>query len=249
MIPYTPHPIIFEIGPLAIRYYSLAYIIGFVAAYFALKKKFGKARAEDLLTWIVVSTILGGRIGYFLFYSPATFWTNPLEVLKIWQGGMSFHGALIAIVLGLIVYAKHNKVSVGAIADTLAVPGAFAYSLGRVANFLNGELVGTVSSVPWCMIFPGYDGCRHPSVLYEAAYGVILGFLLLWQSRKKHEEGFIAVLFVALYGVFRFITTFVRDDPRILGLSQGQILSAAMVVVGVWLLATKYKRSLRTVFA
>ncbi len=248
MIPYTPHPILLEIGPVAIRYYSIAYLLGFLLGYLSLKKKFGKEIAEDLLTWIVLATIIGGRIGYFVFYSPTTFWIDPLEILRIWNGGMSFHGAVIALVVALALYAKRAKLSFEKIADSLVVPGAFAIGFGRIANFLNGELVGTLTSVPWCMEFPGFDGCRHPSPLYEAAYGFLLGFILLWQSRKKHQDGFLTVLFVTLYGVFRFVTTFVRDDPRILGLSEGQILSALMAIIGLWFLATKYKRSVRNVF-
>jgi phosphatidylglycerol---prolipoprotein diacylglyceryl transferase len=249
MIPYAPHPILFQIGPLAIRYYSLAYLIGFVLSYLALKKRYGKEKAEDLTTWIIVSVILGGRLGYFLFYSPATFIQDPLEVLYIWHGGMSFHGAFIAVVFALWLYGRQTKTPLLQIGDVIALPAAIGLALGRVANFLNGELVGTVTNVPWCMQFPGYLGCRHPSQLYEAVYMLIIAAVLYWQLRKKHEQGFIALLFIFLYGVFRFTFNFVRDDPRVLGISEGQWLSLAMILVAGWLLATKYKKSLAGMLA
>jgi len=249
MIPYQPSPIIFTIGPLAIRYYSIAYLIGFVLAYFWLAKRFGKETAEDSLFWIVLATIIGGRLGEFVFYSPITFWTDPLEILKIWHGGMSFHGGLIALVLVTFWYCRKHKIKFLDFADTLVVPGALALGLGRIANFLNGELVGTVTNLPWCMNFPGYIGCRHPSQLYEAAYSFLLAGILYWQYRKKHEAGFMLALFVTLYGLFRFIENFVRDEPRILGLSMGQVLSLIMLIIGAYFLSTKYKKSVSRMFA
>jgi phosphatidylglycerol---prolipoprotein diacylglyceryl transferase len=249
VIPYAPHPILFNIGPVAIRFYSLAYILAFVLIYYALKKRFGKERSEDLLTWIIVAVIVGGRLGEFIFYSPKTFWTDPLEILKIWHGGMSFHGGFIAVALVLWWYAKKHKMSFFAITDAGIIVGTFAIGVGRVANWLNGELVGTITNVPWCMQFPGYTGCRHPSQLYEAAYMFAIAGILLWQSRKKHQEGFISMLFIFLYGVFRFALNFFRDDPRWLGISTGQWLSLAMVLVAGYFLLTKYKKSVKRVFA
>lgn len=250
MIPYEPHPILFYIGPVAIRFYSLAYILGFILAYIALKKRFGTKHADDSLLWIVIATIIGGRLGYFLFYSPITFVTDPLEVLKIWHGGMSFHGAILAIILVTWLYCRKHKLSWGTYLDTFAIPGAIALGFGRIANFLNGELVGTVTTVPWCMVFPGFDGCRHPSQLYESFYSFVLAGILYWQSKKKKRApGFISTLFALGYGIFRFLVTFVRDDPRVLGLSTGQWLCAVMIIVSVWLLSTKYKSEAKKFFS
>lgn len=252
MISYSPHPILFELGPLAIRYYSLAYIIGFIVTYVWLKKKYGGERAEDALFWIIIATIVGGRVGEFIFYSPSTFWTNPLEIIYIWHGGMSFHGALIALFLAVYWYCRKHKLAFGTFADTIVIPATLGIVLGRIANFLNGELVGTVTTVPWCMTFPGYLGCRHPSQLYEALYSLLIFGVLYWQYQKsarvKHQDGFLFALFVTLYGFLRFVFNFVRDDPRILGISTGQVLSLSMLIVGVWLLCTKYKKSVSKVF-
>lgn len=249
MIPYTPHPVLFSIGPVVIRYYSLAYLLGFVFGYVALRKRFGKERAEDLLAWIVLAIIVGGRLGYVFLYAPQLLWTDPFEILMIWHGGMSFHGGLIGLVGAIWLYSRRTRVSMPALLDTLAVPGALALGLGRIANFLNGELVGIVSDVPWCMVFPGYEGCRHPSQLYEALYSFALAAILYWQLTRtkvhKDRAGFIAALFVSLYGLFRFLANFLREDPRVLGLSEGQFLSLSMLVIGLWLLGTKYKSELR----
>jgi phosphatidylglycerol---prolipoprotein diacylglyceryl transferase len=253
MIPYSPHPILFEIGPLAIRYYSLAYIIGFVCAYYALKKSFGKEKAEDLLFWLVLATIAGGRIGEFIFYSPSTFWTRPWEILFIWHGGMSFHGALIALIGTLYWYCKKHKLSFATTADVLVVPALIGNTLGRVANWLNGELVGIKTNVSWCMEFPDFSGCRHPSQLYEAFYSLVLLGIIYWQLKKqvrvKSQPGFIFALFIMLYGLLRFAFNFLRDDSRWLGISTGQILSLIMFAVGVYLLATKYKNSVSKIFS
>jgi phosphatidylglycerol---prolipoprotein diacylglyceryl transferase len=254
MIPYEPHPILFSFGnvqlfgqtiEIAIRYYSLAYILGFILAYFSLKKAFNKERAEDMLTWIILATIIGGRVGEFIFYQPKTLLTDPLEVLYIWQGGMSFHGALLALALTLWYYCRKHKISFWKVGDALVLPAAIALAFGRIANFLNGELVGTVTSVPWCMEFPGFRGCRHPSQLYESFYSFVLAGILYWQSKKKHPEGYLFTLFLLVYGIFRFIFNFWRDDLRILGISEGQLLSAVMIITAVYLLATKYKSKKR----
>lgn len=249
MIPYTPSPILFSLGPVVIRYYSLAYISGFILIYIWLRRKYGSERAEDSLTWLVLATIIGGRIGYFIFYSQRTFITDPLEILKIWHGGMSFHGGFIALIITTYLYCRKHKIAFKEFADTLVIPAAIGIGLGRIANFLNGELVGTLTNVPWCMQFPGFEGCRHPSQLYEAAYSFALAGILYWQSRKKHEKGFLFLSFIGLYGLFRFWTTFFREDARVLGISEGQVLSLIMVVVVAWIIGTKYKKSLVKMFS
>jgi phosphatidylglycerol:prolipoprotein diacylglycerol transferase len=250
MIPYTPHPVLFSIGTIDIRFYSLAYLIGFILAYFAMRKRFGKNIAEDALVWIVLAVIIGGRLGYFIFYSPQTFWQDPFEIFKIWRGGMAFHGAFIAVVIAIVLFIRRSKnISFAQLADTLVIPAAIALGLGRIANFLNGELVGTVTNVIWCVQFPGFEGCRHPSQLYEAAYSFAIAGILWWQSKRrekiKYKDGFLATIFIGLYGLLRFSTNFLREDPRILGVSEGQLLSFVMLAIAAYLLAAKYKSDLR----
>lgn len=250
MIPYEPHPILFSIGPLAIRYYSLAYIAGFIIAYIALKKEYGKEQAEGLLSWLIVGVIVGARLGEALFYRPSIFFTDPLEIFMIWRGGMSFHGGLIGAMLAGWWYARKHKMQFLRLADTLVLPAAIGLAIGRIANWLNGELVGTVTNVAWCMEFPGYEGCRHPSQLYESFYMFVIAGVLWWRHGRKHQDGFLFVVFVTLYGLFRFSFNFLRDDPRwVLGLiGTGQLLSLLMFFGGLYVLLTKYKKSLRQVF-
>ena len=244
MILYTPTPVLFSIGPLAIRYYSLAYILGFIFCWFALRKKYGE-QGEEILVYVMLATIIGGRLGEFLFYSPSTFITDPLEILQIWHGGMSFHGAILALVLVLAWYARRRRLSFLALADTLVVPATGALVLGRIANFFNGELYGTVTNVPWCVQVSGVSGCRHPSPLYEAAYTlaifIVLFVLVHGRSELSKQKGFLFFMFVTMYGVFRFVENFWRDDLRWLGLSTGQYLCILMVILGSYMLATKYK--------
>lgn len=249
MIPYEPHPILFSLGPLAVRYYSLAYIAGFLLAYRWLKQAFNKEIAEDALTWIVLGTIIGGRVGYFIFYSPATLLSDPLELFRLWHGGMSFHGGLIGITAASAWFTRLRKIQFWEFADIMIIPAAIGLGLGRIANFLNGELVGTITNVNWCMQFPGFNGCRHPSQLYEAAYSFAIAGIVYWQSRKKTERGYLFAVFLALYGISRFLVTFLREDPRWFGLSEGQYLSLVVLAIGVWLLGTKYKKSVSKFFS
>ena len=263
MIPYEPHPILVNlpnplrlflphVGDIAIRYYSLAYLIGFLLTYYWLRRKYGAQRAEDAVLYVALATIVGGRLGEFIFYSPQTFWTDPLEILKIYHGGMSFHGAFIALCATLYWYTKKHRISFLEFSDTVIIPATAGIILGRIANFLNGELVGTQTSVPWCMEFPGYSGCRHPSQLYEAIYTLItLGVLLLVYRKGKKTvftPGFLTVIFITLYGVLRLLANFLRDDPTFFALSTGQWLSLCMALIGAYLLGTNYKKSLTKLF-
>lgn len=250
MIPYTPHPILFSLGPVDIRFYSLAYIAGFLLVYAFLRKRIGKDKAEDALIWLVLATIIGGRLGYFFFYSISTFWTDPLEVLLIWHGGMSFHGALIMLIAAFWWWCKKRGEAFWSLADVLVLPAAIALGLGRIANFLNGELLGPATNVPWCVQLPQALSCVHPSPLYEAMYSFAIAGILYWQSKKKHEAGFMFWLFVFLYGVLRTIVNIWRDEPRILlGLSEGQLLSLIMALIAAIVISRKYKKSVSRVLA
>jgi phosphatidylglycerol:prolipoprotein diacylglycerol transferase len=231
-----------SIGPVAIRYYGLAYAIGFLLVYAALRRSSLSEHADDLTLRVMLGVILGGRIGEFVFYRPAALLSDPLSVLRIWEGGMSFHGGLIGCAIALAWYAHSRKLSLLRIADIIVIPASIALVLGRVANFLNGELIGTVTSVPWCVIVEGWTGCRHPSPLYEAGYSLVIALVLaaLWWRAKRTQtplvNGKLFGVFLVLYGVFRFTLNFFRDDIRYLGISTGQYLSLLTALVGVWLL-------------
>jgi phosphatidylglycerol:prolipoprotein diacylglycerol transferase len=271
-------PVLFtlELGPInfSLHWYALAYIAGILIAWrlaaVALKTArlwpndtapMDRTQFEDLLSWLVLGIILGGRLGYVLFYKPAYFFANPIEIPMVWQGGMAFHGGFIGVVAAAFLYGKARKLPLLSLADLLAMSAPAGLLLGRIANFVNAELWGRPSQAPWAVIFPGEaaQACatattycaRHPSQLYEGLLeGLLLGSLLLllvWRFGALKKPGLIAGLFVAGYGVSRFIVEFFRqadaqfitlDNPlghAFLGLSMGQLLSVPMILAGLWL--------------
>ncbi|MCX7946187.1 MAG: prolipoprotein diacylglyceryl transferase [Hydrogenophilus sp.] len=252
-------PVALQLGPIAVRWYGLMYLAGFAVFYllgrwhaarlapFApLTSRFWTpSRIEQLLTIGVLAIILGGRLGEVLFYRPHYYLAAPLEILAIWKGGMSFHGGLLGAILALLWFSARNRLSFWQTADFVAPLIPPGLGLGRIGNFINGELWGRPASpdLPWAMIYPHVDALpRHPSQLYQAfAEGVLL-FILLWAfSRRPRPTGTVAALFLIGYGALRFLTEFFRNpDPGIFtplttALTTAQILSLAMLLVGVLL--------------
>jgi phosphatidylglycerol:prolipoprotein diacylglycerol transferase len=255
MIPYPNiNPIAFSIGPFNIfgktigpfsaRWYGIAYALGFLIGYFYIKHRIkisnyfkNKTIADDLIFYSIIGVIVGGRLGYVLIYNLAYYISHPLRIFYVWQGGMSFHGALIGLVIvGLYITKKYN-VRFYKLADEVAVIAPVGIFFGRIANFINDELWGRPSNLPWAIAFPrgGYIP-RQPSQLYEALFEGLILFLILFFSRDKliKKEGFLFWLFILLYGIFRFFVEFTREpDPQIgfiLGLTMGQWLCLAMIV-------------------
>ncbi|MCA0995964.1 prolipoprotein diacylglyceryl transferase [Alloyangia pacifica] len=271
----------------ALRWYALAYIAGIIIgwriAVAAVKRArlwpadtppMSPAQVEQLLTWVILGIILGGRLGFVLFYQPAYYLTHPAEILMVWHGGMSFHGGFLGVLIGFLGFCLKNRIPLGSTADMLAIsvpPGLF---LGRLANFVNGELWGRPTDVPWAVIFPGdaAQACgqavgelcaRHPSQLYEAALeGILLGALLLWLALRKgglKTPWQLAGVFLAGYGVARFLVEFVRQpDAQFVspgnplglawqvggyGLTMGQMLSLPMILVGIGLILWARRRA------
>ncbi|KIC35513.1 prolipoprotein diacylglyceryl transferase [Leisingera sp. ANG-M7] len=264
----------------ALRWYALAYIAGIVIAWrlavAALRRPalwpasqppMKPQQVEDLLTWIILGVILGGRLGFVLFYQPAYYLANPAEILKIWQGGMAFHGGLIGVIVATLIYAARHNIPKLQIADLVAHTVAPGLLLGRLANFINAELWGRPTDLPWGVAFPGQAAqdcgqalgelcARHPSQLYEALMeGLILGALLLylaWRHGAFHTPGRLMGVFLAGYGLARFIVEFFRQpDAQFvtpgnplglawhidgIGLTQGQALSLPMIAIGLWFL-------------
>jgi phosphatidylglycerol:prolipoprotein diacylglycerol transferase len=247
MIQHNFDPVLFDLGFLEIRYYSLAYLFGLFLAYFLLKraaekgtiKKLSKRNLEDLFFYLAVGLIAGARILYFVFYNPSVFWTDPLELFKLWHGGMSFHGGLIGSVIAMAVFSRKHGVRFYDIADLAVIPGAIALFLGRLLNFVNGELIGTPSDLPFCIKYRYFADCRHPSQIYEALKNLAIFFTLFSLRKRKLRPGTLFWLFVLMYGALRFLVTFFRDDPRLLGLSMGQYLSLAMVLAAGIVLFTR----------
>ncbi|MBU0472509.1 MAG: prolipoprotein diacylglyceryl transferase [Nanoarchaeota archaeon] len=242
MFVHNINPVLLKIGFFEIRYYSLVYIFGFLLAYFLLlrvakdKKVKGltKQVVEDFMVYLMLGSIIGARLLYFVFYNPAVLWTNPFEVFFLWHGGMSFHGGLIGVIVAYFVFRRKHNVAFYDLADILVLPFAFTLFLGRIANFINGELWGTLTNVSWCVKFPGVEGCRHPSQLYEALKNLfVFGILFSMKNVKKLKKGVVFWSFILLYGFGRFITDFWREETQLLGVSMGQFLSLVMVVVAI----------------
>lgn len=253
------NPNLIEIGPFQIRWYGLMYVLGFLAAYFLISRQrkardigLQGGRLQDLIFFIALGLIVGARLGYILFYQFPDFsfyLKHPLEIIAVWHGGMSFHGGLIGALISGALFCHWKKLPVWEVADTVIVTAPIGLGLGRLGNFINGELYGRATDLPWAMVFPGAGPApRHPSQLYEAALEGILLFVVLWLLKDRlARPGAMVCLFLSGYGISRFIAEFFRQpDPQIglvFGLfSMGQILCLAMVLTAIilWRLLPGY---------
>ena len=261
--PLGLDPVVFHIGSFALRWYSLAYLAGIILGFLYMLKllaqpgaPMAKRHAEDMVFYATLGIILGGRLAYVAFYEPAIL-KNPLDVLKLWNGGMSFHGGVIGVSLGIFYLGWKNKLNVLRVHDYVAccIPPGLLF--GRLANFVNGELWGAPTSRPWGVIFPtGGDIPRHPSQLYEAALEGVLLFVILWymfwSTNARYEPGKLVGTFALGYGVCRFVVEFIREPDDQLkdfalatGLHMGQWLSLPMIVGGLYLVLTAKRRRQR----
>src|SRR3989344_1190216 len=242
MYVYDLNPILLQLGPLEIRWYGLVYVLGFLLAAWWLERarKQGKIALSqndvwDFFFYLTVSMLAGARL-FMVFWEPQIYLYNPLNLLKIWEGGMSFHGAFVGMVIAGWWLCRAKKLDFWKLADVISVPAMFALALGRIANFVNGELVGRVWNGRWCVVFPEYgDACRHPSQIYAAVKRfLVLGWLVWLSNRKEFTPGFIFWNFVFFEGLGRIIVDFFREDPLYFGFSLGQWFSLAMVIVALW---------------
>lgn len=253
-------PVAFALGPLEVRWYALAYLAGFLIGAFYCARLAGrgdnqrptKTDIDDFLTWAVLGVVLGGRLGYVTFYQPQYYLQNPLEILMVWHGGMSFHGGVLGVAVAMLLFARKRVIPVFALSDMVCAAAPIGLFFGRLANFVNGELYGRASNAPWAMIFPHSDGVpRHPSQLYEAFFeGAVLFLILYALIRFKgalHYHGAISGVFLVGYGVFRGGIEFFREPDLHIGLlggliSMGQILCIPMIVAGIILIVFSMKR-------
>jgi phosphatidylglycerol:prolipoprotein diacylglycerol transferase len=242
-------PVLINIGGLEIRYYGVLFVAGLIISYFLvsyLVKKRGTnlkpGEVEELFVYAIVGIIVGSRLFHVFVYNYAYYASRPLEIFAVWQGGLAFHGGLIGLIAAGYVFCRKKGVSFYEVADIVAIPAAIGLGLGRISNFINSELYGKITTVPWAVKFQGVDGFRHPSQLYEAAKNFFI-FGVLWSLKSKIlPRGFIFWLFITLYGALRFAIEFYKEtETFFLGLSLGQILSAAMLITGLTMLA-KLKR-------
>ena len=243
-------PVALQIGPLVIRWYALAYIAGFLGGWKYCMHLAGldhstrphREDIDDFLPWTILGVILGGRLGFVLFYQPGYYLQNPGEILQIWQGGMSFHGGLLGVITACFLFSRRNGIPFWSLADVLCMATPVGLLLGRIANFINGELYGRVTEVPWGIVFPnGGDAPRHASQMYEAVLEGAVLFLILYllirNETVRNKPGIVAGAFLAGYGIFRGFVEFFREPDAHIGLyfdlfSQGQLLSLPMIVVG-----------------
>ncbi len=259
VIPFPDiDPILFEFGPLVIRWYALAYVAGLLLGWrYVLRLNRGPGRLiedrqiDDLLFWLTLGVILGGRFGYVVFYNPSFYWVYPLEALQIWKGGMSFHGGVLGVAVAAWFFARHHEVAMLRLADLVIPAIPIGLFFGRLANFINGELFGRPSEVAWAMVFPhGGPEPRHPSQLYEALLeGAVLFLVLWWLARRQaayRRPGLMIGVFLAGYSLSRALVELFRQPDQQIGLlaggtTMGQWLSAPMLLIGLFLMVRAFR--------
>ncbi len=258
MYTHNLDPILFDFGLFVIRWYSLAYIFGILIGWWLAKKiiikqiykfdfNFEVREFDDLITYLIASILIGGRLGYILFYNFGYYISNPLDILKIWEGGMSFHGGLIGIIFGTYLFSLKKKVPTLFLLDIIACVSPIGIFFGRIANFINGELVGKTTDAYWGVIFPIIDNMpRHPSQLYEAFLeGVVLfGLMNIIIFKNNYKIGTCSYMFLIFYGFFRIVAEFFREPDVQVGylfniMSMGTILSAFMILIGIIIFLSK----------
>ena len=258
MLPYPQiDPVAIALGPLKIHWYGLMYLVGIGGAWLLASRRlkdfdptWSKEKLSDLVFWVAMGVILGGRLGYALFYDLPAYLAEPLKILRVWEGGMSFHGGLIGVMLATWLFGRRNGKSFFQLMDFIAPLVPIGLGAGRIGNFINAELWGKVTDVPWAMVLPnGGPDPRHPSQLYQFALEGVALFVILWlYSRKPRPTMAVSGLFAICYGIFRFIVEFVRVPDAQLGylawnwLTMGQVLCLPMILGGIGLMVWAYRR-------
>ncbi|MCZ6745009.1 MAG: prolipoprotein diacylglyceryl transferase [Alphaproteobacteria bacterium] len=252
-------PVAIELGPLVIRWYSLAYVVGIMLGWRYMLRLAGRPPKliprldiDDFILWATLGVILGGRLGYVLFYRPGYYFDNPAQILAVWKGGMAFHGATLGVLAATILFTWRRRISLLGFGDLICAAAPVGLFLGRLANFINGELFGRATDVPWAMVFPrGGPLPRHPSQLYEAALeGLVLFLILLAIDRltgARARHGFLIGVFLTGYGAFRSFVEFFREPDAHLGFlvagaTMGQILSLPLLALGLYFIAAAVRR-------
>ncbi len=251
MIVHNFDPILIDFGFIEIRWYSLSYIIGIILGWvyavkiikiFKNEKYFEKLKFDDFIIYLILGIIVGGRLGYVCFYNFEYYLSQPFEIIEIWKGGMSFHGGLIGVIISIFIFSKIKKISFFMLSDIVACAAPIGLFLGRIANFINGELYGKISSLPWAIIFPqGGNAARHPSQIYEALLeGAILFLIVNFFAIKKRliiKNGYTSAIFLIFYSIFRIFAEIFREPDKHIGFvlnyfSMGTLLSFLTLLAG-----------------
>lgn len=252
-------PVIISVGPLGVTWYSLSYVVGIMLGWYyvldiAKKKQANilKKNIDDFVSWVIIGIIVGGRLGYVLFYDPAKYFSNPIEILKTYEGGMSFHGGISGFIISSFIFCRYYKIYYWTLADICAAAAPIGLFFGRIANFINAELYGRVTDVAWGVIFPYSDmQPRHPSQLYESFLeGLVLFFILKYLVFKQNalkKPGFLSGIFLIFYALFRIIIEFFREPDEKIGyifhyFTMGQLLCIPMIIIGLILIYNSSKQ-------
>ncbi len=250
-------PVAISLGPVSIKWYAISYLVGIALIWWLLgirnrqlAKPWSQEALSDIVFYAVLGAILGGRVGYMLFYGTSSLLADPIVIFKVWQGGMSFHGGLLGVLIATFVYARRYRRRFFEVTDFVAPAIPLALGCGRIGNFINGELPGRIAEVPWAVIYPGDIVARHPSSLYQAVLEGPVLFALLWLfSRKPRPEMAVSGLFLTGYGSLRVFSEFFREPDSHIGyiafnwMTEGQLLSLPMILFGMMLMVAGYRRT------
>ena len=258
MLSFFPSRAVFlEVGGFSVHWYGIMYLCAFILAFFLVQRlqrhrdmNLSSDEWASILSWAIIGVLVGGRIGYVLFYEPIHFLTRPWEIFAVWQGGMSSHGGFIGVCVALLWALRKVNVSIMALADIVVVPIAIGLALGRLGNFINLELYGSATSLPWGIAIPGVEGLRHPTQLYAIAKDLLIAGVCFWHlTRTPFIAGRTCALFLILYGILRFLIEFLRVqqysflDIGVMQLSRGQLLTIPVIIAGVLLWQWSAKQS------
>ncbi len=258
---FPSREIALSIGPLSIHWYGIMYLLGFTIGMWLLPKlqklrslDMTAAQRESLVLHVFFGVLLGGRLGYVLFYGGTHFFEHPLEIFAVWQGGMSSHGGIIGVILALLLFTRRQRIPLLKLTDTVMVPVAIGLALGRVGNFINLELYGTITTLPWGMAFPGADGLRHPTQIYAILKDLLIAALCFWHIKRtagvERAAGVTTAIFLVSYGILRCVVETFRDQSPYgympflgLDISRGQLLTIPVIALGVLLYVWTRRRA------
>ncbi|MCX6708204.1 MAG: prolipoprotein diacylglyceryl transferase [Candidatus Woesearchaeota archaeon] len=246
MFTHALNPTILSLGPLEIRWYGLMYVLAFIVIYYYVRSairqgkiKLTEKELDNLMGLLVVAMIIGARLFEAIFYDPSYYFSQPWKILYIWEGGLSFHGGFAGMALAGYLYARKKGIPFLKLVDVFIVPLALGNAFGRIGNFINGELYGIPTTLPWGVVFPGAEGPRHPTQLYEAAYNIVIFIVLYSLRNKKYKDGMLFGIFMILYSIFRISVEFLKDLPHYGPLTMGQWLTIPVFLIGLWLVWTR----------